>query len=53
MKRHIRPQSSHLLPSGSGGTVMVRNPELISKIVENYQDLRSVVPYDVDNKRPK
>lgn len=49
MKRHVRPLSSNLITSN---TVVVRN-DLVSKIVENYQDLKSVLPFDLENKKRK
>ena len=48
MKKHPRPHSSNSITSN---TVIVRDSQLISKIVQNYQDLKSVVPFDLENKK--
>ena len=48
MKRHSRPQSSNPI---SSNTAIVKDTQLINKIVHNYQDLKSVVPFDLGNQK--
>lgn len=48
MKRHSRPQSSNPI---SSNTDIVKDTQLINKIVQNYQDLKSVVPFDLGNQK--